>query len=488
MAETGKPDELKEESGETKKLSEAEKLRNKYSVKKYNMIYDAFGKTLEATYFWLLDFLRHQLGWKVEKTEESMSATVVSHFFGEMGTRRTALERRAGELLGTINTVVKSIINLLYDLKEFDERLAIYDDLKAKKEGAEQELKRVWMDEVDVKKGTGALHALTTNEKYQFVTLRDAFYATNKIEDINKMDLNERVKNILKSRFVEYEKWLERSEKELRQRRRIELTYLKSQVNSLKLYTEWAKPYLKYIKQLGFRDLEPTNPDIVSAFNQTQIEVGFRGYKEVSLYEALKDRKYSDADLKHKGPSMYGIIDVRFNFRSAPVTIEKGAQGTGYGMSGKVSVDFTAYAMTKEQFKKLRRAEEEEDLKLIDELTNGSLAALKEDLDKYINELEGKAEKEKAKKPKTFIGDIFLAFKTNYGGGEKKKKEKSESHAGATKAPFVGRFQKDLLFDAASFRARDSMFTLYNVYKKAYGMLNLITFPKHDMKITQNFL
>lgn len=484
-------DDAEETLTEQQKIEEANDIINKIKkslkVKEYKLIYDAFGKTLEATYFWLLDFLGHQLRFKIEKTHESMSATVVSQFFGEMGTRRTALERRAGELLGTINTVVKSIINLLYDLKEFDERIAIYDDFKSGKEGAEQELKRVWMDEVDVKKGTGALHALTTNEKYQFVTLRDAFYQLKKIEDIKDMDLNERVKNILKSRFIEYEKWLERSEKELRQRRRIELTYLKSQVSSLKLYTEWARPYLRYIKKLGFKDLDPTNADIVSAFNQTQVEVGFRAFKDVFLYEALKDRKYTDSDFKKKGPSMKAVIDVRFTYRSAPVTVEKGAQASGYGMSGKVIAEFTAYAMTHEQLEELKRAEDDEDFKLIDELTQGSLIALKEDLDKYLDELDGKAEKEAAKKPKTFVGDIMKAFGDNY-GRKRKSKTKSKSSSGGTKSPFIGRFQKDILLNETVESAKLGMYSAYNIYKKAHGMLNLITFPRHDMKLRETIV
>ena len=109
---------------------------------------------------------------------------------------------------------------------------------------------------------------------------------------------------------------------------------------------------------------------------------------------------------------MYSIVEVRFKFRSAPVTVEKGTQASGYGMSGKVIADFTAYAMTKEQLEKLRRAEEDEDFKLIDELTKGSLMALKEDLDKYLDELEGKAEKEAAKRPKTFVGEILVFWRT----------------------------------------------------------------------------
>ena len=474
---------------EDEKTTEAEKLKREYVVKEYKLIYDAFGKTLEPVYFWILDFLRHQIGYNVEKTEESMSATVVSQFFGEMGTRRTALERRASELLGTINTVVKSIINLLYDLKEFDERLAMYDDLHKGDDSAEKDLKRVWMDEVDVKKGTGSLLALSANEKYQFVTLRDAFFSAKNIKNIDEMDLNVRVKNILKSRYKEYEKWLERSERELRQRRKIELTYLKSQVESLKLYTKWARPYLRSIKMLGFKDLDPSNADIVSAFNQAQVEVGIRAFKKVFLYEKLRERKYSESMKSEKGPMMYAIIEVKFNFRSSPVTVEKGAQSSGYGMMGKVTVDFAAYAMTQEQLDELKRAEEDEDLKLINDLTQGSLMALKDDLNKYLKEIEsGVFEKKEEKKPRTFVGEIVGSFREQYGGKGKKGKKKGKRSETFPRFSLMSRMQKNMMVEEARQTARSSMYTLYNIYKKGHAMLNLITFPRHEMRTTEGLI
>ena len=41
----------------------------------------------------------------------------------------------------------------------------------------------------------------------------------------------------------------------------IEKAYLKSQIDSMKLYTKWARPYLRAAQQLGMKDFN--SPHIV---------------------------------------------------------------------------------------------------------------------------------------------------------------------------------------------------------------------------------
>jgi hypothetical protein len=434
----------------------------------YRIIYDAFGKTLEPVYFWLLDFLE-KVGFETKKVSESMSPSVTSYFFGDMGARRTQIEKRVSEIMATVNTVIKSIVNLLYDLKQFDERLAIYDDFKDKKKGAKEELKRIWMDEVDIKKGTGSIHNLTTSEKYSFITLRDAFFAVDTQEEIDEIDLNTRVKNILRSRLKEYEKWLKEGERELRQRRKIELTYLKSQVSSLKMYTEWAKPYLKAIKRLGFKDLESNMPQLVMAFNQTWIEITLRGYKEI-YFE--KDLPVRFKPKKPKGPKAYAVLEIEFKYRTAPIVVESGGGRSGYGQTGNVDMTFRSYAFSEDEWKKLREKEIEEDLELIDALTNESILAIKEDLDKYLGELEsGKVKEEKSKEPRTFVGEIIQSFRENYGG-------KGGGGGGGTFSLW-GRFNSNQAKELAKLFMHNPdnvdesrAFLVYNIYKKAHRMLN----------------
>ena len=146
--------------GKKEKDKHSEELRAlliKSFVNKYEIELDSFTTSIEPYYFWLVDFLKNALKYNVEKHKEELAASVVSQFFGEMSARKQHLERRGMEIVGTINTVIKSIINLLYDLREFDRRLDVYKDLHSSnskdKEGARFALKRIWMDEVDVRKG-----------------------------------------------------------------------------------------------------------------------------------------------------------------------------------------------------------------------------------------------------------------------------------------------------------------------------------------------
>jgi hypothetical protein len=112
-------------------------------------------------------------------------------------------------ILRQVNGVIKEVINLIYDLKEYEMRLEVYDHADPKKEpsavkreSAEHSLKSIWMDQVDVKTGLGSINNLTRGD-LQFVTLRDAFMQAKSIKDVDRIDLNKRVKIILKKKFGE---------------------------------------------------------------------------------------------------------------------------------------------------------------------------------------------------------------------------------------------------------------------------------------------
>jgi len=227
-----------------------DEIKKKSSGVEFLLGYDSIAEGLEPVYFWLLDFLRNMppagLRYEVDKTKEDFEASVGSAFFGDIGTRATRMQEQAMKMMGTINTVIRSIINLIYDLKEFKIRLDTYDELKSEDEErrktAELGLKQLWLDNVDIKRGRGAIHALA--QQLNFVTIRDAFLYAKDSKQVDTIDLNDRVKRILKPRLEEYNKWKEYSERELRKRFNIERSYLKSQVGALKLYADWTKPYL----------------------------------------------------------------------------------------------------------------------------------------------------------------------------------------------------------------------------------------------------
>ena len=67
------------------------------------------------------------------------------------------------------------------------------------------------MDNVDIKRGRGSINMMA--QDLQFVTLRDAFMTVKTLKDVDKIDLNDRVKRILKPRLAEFLEWKTRSEK-----------------------------------------------------------------------------------------------------------------------------------------------------------------------------------------------------------------------------------------------------------------------------------
>ncbi len=466
---------LKKEIEKDKKLkAEIEEILNKNLVAKYKVTIENFSASLEPYYFWLLDFIKN-LGYKMEKVDENIMASVTSAFFGEMAQRRMNFEKRGMEILGTINAIVKSIINLLYDLKELDRRLKVIEDLhskdKATADAADLALKRVFLDEVDIAKGNASINQMSY--KLEFVTLRDAFMSAKTPADIDKMDLNDRVKRIAKSRLEEYLKWREQYEKDLKQRKKIELAYLKSQVESLKLYAMWAGPYLKAAQMIGFREPNPHDPELIHAFDQTKIQLKIRGTKKVWYYQV--EKRYTGFSVKPKappqlkgeakkkwerenlGPSAICMVEVDFDYATKPIMV--GQRGGGiYRFVGSLDITFKGYAFTEEDFEKLKLKEDEEALKFIEGLTTESLGALREDLEKYLSEFEGKevkinlpkTEEEKKEKPKSFVAEIIESI----------TKKKKSGPTGKEK----------VALELAKSTVANDLYTIWDIFKGAHGM------------------
>lgn len=458
-------------------------MKHLTQVRKYKYTEESFGISLEPKYFWIVDFIK-KIGFKPEKHMEQIGASVVSKFFGEMSARKQHLERRGMELISTVNTIVHSIINLLYDLREFDRRLKIYDDIDSDKPeqklAAEEALKRVWMDEVDIKKGNGSILAMSSTQRggLEFSTLRDAFVKANKIEDVNNMDLNDRVKQVLRGRLKEYIYWKEESGKELRQRKRIELAYLKAQLNSLKLYSQWARPYLEAAQRLSFEDVKSNDPELIQAFDQNVVRIKIRAKKEYPLKgffqrgglprgykppETWSEKRKKQIVAEKLGPVAIGVIEVDFIYRTKPALSEYAQTGSAFRNLGKLEIEFKGYAMSKEEYDLLEKQEAFEAMKYIEGMTSETLDAMREDIERYLE--EGEKEEKRAKaaaKPKAFL-DQFLSFGGSSGGGG---------------TPLLGGltgFGEDTLVKRAKVMLRtemaDRIFTVYDIFKKAHKLL-----------------
>lgn len=455
---------------EIKKIIE-EKLKLK-PVAEYKLVYDAPTQQLEPIYYWLLDFTRN-IGFDVEKLIDNFTASPGSGYFAEIGRRASVMQEKVMQYLGAINTVIKSIINLLWDLKEFEIRLQLYDGLKSNDEkkriASLNALKEIWITNVDIKKGRGAINMLTS--QLEFVTLRDAFFVVKNEKDVDKLDVNERVKNILRSRIREFNEWVKRSEIELRNRFKIEKTYLKSQVASLKLYARWARPYIKAAEQLMMK--ETKEAALVSAFSTMLLNLLLLCKKEYKLEDLPPEiaKHFSKKNLR----KFYGIVFIDFSFRSIPRIASREGY---YSFGGRTDISFEAYVFNEDQLsvfeKEFEKKEFEEIMRITSDITEETLKTIAADLKHFLEEDKERKDDEEKKGKKNekkgffsgegIITDIISIFK---GGGikgvsRKTEKEKSEIPKEDYYEEYFRKYVEEQI--------KSLCFKIYDVYKKAHGM------------------
>ncbi len=444
-------------------------------IEVHELDYDSNSSTLEPVYFWVVDTMVHPMGMNPEKLVDNFVSSPGSGHFGELQARATRMQEEGMKILGTINTIIKSIINLVYDLRQWEIKLSHYNDLrtgdKDKKEAALLALKQTWMDNVDVKRGRGSINMLTYD--MSFVTLRDAFMTAKDAGDVDKMDLNDRVKRILKPRINEFNEWLKRSEKELRKRFEIEKSYLKSQVNSLKLYSRWAKPYLRAASELEMSEKQ-REPSLVKAFNTVLLELTLFGKSEISIEQAAVDKSgrlpYEFKDHKMKR-EYYACSLVDLTFRGIPQRI--GQQGH-YAFGGRVDVKFRSYALNNEElevfYNELEKADIDTMMEMVSGITEDSLDALKEDLDKYIEDAEKEPDFNEQKEKKSSQDNPFLALVGWYNQSSKKPKPSKQNKKITPSSIKKDNHVEKMVREVAAENAKDMTFKLFDYYKKAHQM------------------
>jgi hypothetical protein len=447
----------------------------KAPVEKHTLIYENMNEGAEAIYFWVIDKLSDIGFKKVDKIVDNFISSPGSGHFSEQGQKASRMQDEGGKWLGAANQVVKSILNILYDLKEFETRMELYTQYNAKdknlQEGALISLKQVWMDTVDIKRGNTSLKSLAFSQQGAFVTLIDSFMSIKDEAHADKVDLNDRVRRLLKQKITEFNIWVKESERELKKRYEVEKTYLKSQINVIQLYARWAKPYLKAAKALE-QSASPSAA-LVTTFNTSLLELtvlaesGYDPADDVNkgelpkLFKTAKTRKYA------------AVVVVEFKFRSVPERTQQ-----GYGFKGKVEVTFTSYGLSDEELKILRDEIAKDDvmdvMAVIEGATTESLGTLRDDLTKYLGHIPGiskdekKEKEEKAEEEPNPFKALASFFRT-----EKKEEKPQPSKPGEIKKDSD---TEKILRSQAIIDARKRSYLLYDLYKKSHKMSSL---PNH---------
>lgn len=460
----------------------------KSPIEQHKLTYDSPAEGLEPIYFWLLDFLSGPYR-KIEKVTDNFVSSPGSGHFSEMQGKATQMQQEASRTMGNVNTVLKSVLNLVYDLKEFRLRLKpykiFYDEKISEEDKFKQllSLKQVWLDNVDIRKGRGSINALSSGE-LDFVTLRDAFMTLKSLDhlklkpDEGGMDLNERVKKILRQRAQEFFIWIKESYTSLKQRYEIERNYLKSQVNMLKLYAKWIKPYLVAAQKLT-QDMENKNAALVTAFNTMILELQVLAYAEYDINDDVAAGNVPDLFKHYKGRKYFKVLVLELDFRSIPQRV---SQRGDWSFGGKAELKFTSYALNDEELDVLKKEIDKDDLKSMLELVQGATDDSLKQIDKEIRALtEGKEEEdiekedeEKAKaeaeaKEAKKKGDDF-GFKALFSAFKFKKKEKDKFDPKKDVIPAPDDEYEKVVRSQCAIDSRATCFTTFDTYKKAHGM------------------
>lgn len=437
------------------------------AASEHKLTYDSPTETLEPIYFFILD-LMSDFGFSTDKMVDNFNSSPGSAHFGEMSQKATYAQQQGSKLMGDINTVLRSIINIIYDLREWKIKLQSYEDLyssdKSKSEAARLSLKQVWMDKVDAQKGNSSLKAMAFGQA-GFNTLVDAFLIVNdetlKGPDGKEIDLNDIVKRIVKARIAEFNHWIKYSESELKKRFEIEKTYLKSQVNSLKLYSNWAKPYLKAAEELQTSDMG-RNPALVKMFNTMILEL--------TLFSKRKAKGEYPPGIKYKPKrQFYEVILMDFNFRGMPQRTQQ-----GYVAGGKATITYRGYVLNDDEIKEIYEAFDKSDvhnaMNFIDGVAKESLDHLTEDIDFFLSDEKEEKEKKEKKDKSSDTSNPFVALFGGYGGSNpfgglfgKKSKDKKVSS-------FDLNMEKKYIIPHVGRSAVATTFQLFEIYKKVHGM------------------
>ncbi len=436
------------------------------SIARYSLTYQSFTLSIEETYFWIMHHLRTDLNFsEAIKVKDIFTSSEHSSFWGHAQQRMAIQQDRVSQYLATVGKLVKDLFQLVREMRILDERLSYYEDSykpnKSIAEPAEITLKGYYVDLVEGTKSSASVYGLA--QQLGFATLPDLFYGVHpkRAEDVgkvvDKLEFNKKVKEVLKRKLYAYLKWKEETYKELKNRRRFQVKFLRQHYDTIDLYLGWIRPYLRNLQKLRMRSDRMDRAELVSAFETAAVEIETLYTKPIGThyscilatfdYVATPKMDYHHKDEYHqKGP-----IHV-----------------------GRVNFELRAYAWTKKDIENYIAMRREEDLELlggVDSSLKEAIDSLGDELRQYLKEAGEKfPEDNKPPAPKRVEPTIFEPFISVFKGFgemfsllipkiEMKKKE------GPTSFQMEGDKSK-AKGDALTF-----MHVCYKNYKKAHRMV-----------------
>jgi hypothetical protein len=357
------------------------------SIKRKYLLYENFGLGVEENYYAIKDSLVDMGFTDIEKIVDTFTASEQSGLFGTAQQRLSIQQGQVSQYLATIGKMVRELFQIVREIKLKEERETLYDKAKAGDDGAEKALKGVWIDFVD--NGPGGLKASSVyglSQQLGYTVLPDLFFAapaniqqTDVSTYVSKelKDFNDKVKTALVRKLEQFVAWRDATAKEIRANKKFTIQYLRQHYNSIKLYIDWVKPYMKNVKRMGSDPEEQLSADIIGAFEGavTEIEI-----------------------LAKKPGEPHNCILVSFRFRTRPImhsTPDYSSKGPQH--IGRMEMTLRGYVWTDEDiktYKKIKMQEDFEMIKSIDSSLEEAMDYLGEDIKKYLESAGQKFGKE----------------------------------------------------------------------------------------------
>lgn len=466
---------------------------------RHRLVYWAVNASVEESYYWTLEALRTDYGFnEFHKITDIFAASEHSAFFGVSEQRLSLQQEKVATYLRGISEMLKSLFQIVRELRIIDERLSYYDYTYAQDKdnsySAEIALKGIWADQVEGGvKNAASVYGLS--QTVGFTVLPDLFFRmripdkglneyvdkpefnakaqelyTRIDETVEKLEgFNEKVKEVLKRKLSQYYTWKTRTYRELYFRKRFTMKYLKQHYETIRLYMGWIRPYLKNIRRLQLAEKlrSERSVDLVSAFEQTLIEVEFLAKKSATQRGPTGQPPSRLRQLK----TYFPVMIVSFKFRTEP---QLSYIGEGYQRgpvhTGMLDMVIRGYMWTQqhiENYKLMRQEEDMDLLRAIDQSVNEALTALGSELYEYLGLLEepkpAAAESRKGSPLFDEFKAVWRGMKELFGAFSPGELNIFKPHEDA-----VG-LQSEL--EAARGELRYVQYQVYKNFKKAHDML-----------------
>ena len=347
----------------------------------YLIIMDSQKPNIEEVYYWLMNHAKFDFAYAtVDKITDVFAASEHSTFFGVAQQRLSIQQDKVTQYLATIGKFIKELFQMVRELRVIEERIFYYEDSwKHPKENASEiTLKGMWIDLVEGgAKNPASVYGMA--RELQFTILPDLFFSAPplKASQVNEytegLDFNLNVKNVLKRKLMTFIVWKDKTYEEIVRRQSFMIKYMRQHFDIIRMYMNWVKPYLRYIRKLQSKESMMDSPDIISSFEGSMMEIEILSRKRV---EGCR--------------KVWSVIMFTFQYRSMP-SMAYQAEGYQRGPqhAGEVKITFRTYTWSDKEVKQYKELKDDEDLELIGTIDSSLQAAMEElgdDLKKYLGE------------------------------------------------------------------------------------------------------